>query len=265
MVLAAEGSAPWRRGLPVELTPRLLDEDESSPAADDGGQRRAGRGDDSGECVEPAAAVVVVCDDPSLRASMLWLLSSAGYEVEACSHSDAVLDGDDLFDNACLLLDLRSSPAKGVALLDRLGRRAAFPPVILMTGYDEPLAVVRGLAGSGAAQSHSFDLGLLERVESAISAGMRARDRSRELAGLSHCLAQLSAEERLLLDEILANGEDSSRKSKSEGGGEAGAAPTPRARLLEKLGLRSWSRLAHLLLELEEGGRAWKSETSASR
>jgi two-component system response regulator FixJ len=246
--------APWQIGRPTGGVRRSAGEGDG-PSGGGSGRYHADRTseDRSRDRGVHAGVVYLICDDPSLRASLLWLLASAGYDVETCSHSDAAFEGEESFDNACLLLDLRSSPAEGVALLDRLGRHATFPPVILMTGYDEPLAVIRGGVSGGCGQSRAFDLGLLEKVEGAIMAGRRARDRARALAGLKRRLAQLNAAERRLLDEILEEGDEVSRGS--DVGGGAGATATRRSRLLRKLGLRSWSRLAHLILELQEAGR----------
>jgi len=202
--------------------------------------------------VTEVGVVYLVCDEPSLRASLYWLLTSAGYSVEVCAHSDEMLDGADAFENACLLLDLRSSTANGVALLDRLGRRPIFPPVILMTGYDEPLAVIRTFSSSPtAAPSRPFDIGLLERVEGAIAESRRARERDRERTELAGRLGQLTTHEREMLDVILAAG--AAAEPASGRGIKVIATAAQRARLLKKLGVPSWSRLAHLVIEIEEG------------
>lgn len=190
--------------------------------------------------------IYLVCEDASLRASLFWLLTSNGYAVETCAHSDSGLE-EESFENACLLLDLRSSPGRGVGLLDRLSRRRLFPPIVLMTGYDEPMAVIRSSPSCSSEAGQPFDIGLLRRIDAALAAGRRAHERERTRADLARRLEHLTIREKRALEAILAAPPELAAVP-----GERASAPR-REQLLKKLRVRSWAHLARLALQLEEG------------
>jgi FixJ family two-component response regulator len=83
----------------------------------------------------PAARVVVVDDDPSVRKSLARLVRSAGYDVEALASAHEFLEQPAGETPACLVLDVRMPGLTGLELQDLLaaaGRRAA---IVFITGY----------------------------------------------------------------------------------------------------------------------------------
>ena len=89
--------------------------------------------------------VYVVDDNPEFRASVRWLLDSAGYAVIDFPGPEAALAAlteQPPEGSACLLLDVRMPGMSGLDLHDRMAARSIDLPVIYMTGHgDVPLAV----------------------------------------------------------------------------------------------------------------------------
>lgn len=80
--------------------------------------------------------VAIVDDDAAVRESTAALLRSAEFNVVLFESGDTFLDdGLDRID--CVLLDMRMPGADGIEVLRQLGERAAFPPVVVLTGHGE--------------------------------------------------------------------------------------------------------------------------------
>ncbi len=83
----------------------------------------------------PAARVVVVDDDQSVRTSLARLLRTAGYDVEALASAREFLARPPEEAPACLVLDVRMPGLTGLelqGLLATTGRRSA---IVFITGY----------------------------------------------------------------------------------------------------------------------------------
>ena len=86
--------------------------------------------------------VYIVDDDNAVRSALRLLLRTAELEVEAFPSADAFLDGADLAQRCCVLLDIRMPGMTGTALHEELLRRNIRVPVIFITGHgDIPMAV----------------------------------------------------------------------------------------------------------------------------
>lgn len=85
--------------------------------------------------------ILIVDDDADFRASLAWLLDSAGYRSEAFDSAEQFLEhyrGEP----ACLLLDVRMTGMSGLELQRELLDRHYQIPVVLITGHgDVPMAV----------------------------------------------------------------------------------------------------------------------------
>lgn len=79
--------------------------------------------------------VHIVDDDPPVRESLRWLLSSA--DIDSCTYDtpEAFLDATHAQPRGCVLLDMCMPGIDGVAVLKRLASRGMTAPVIVMTGH----------------------------------------------------------------------------------------------------------------------------------
>ena len=88
----------------------------------------------------PEQIIYLVDDDEALRDSLVWLLESQGFKVEAFASAEAFLRAWRPEFNGCLLLDVRMPGMSGLELHERLrahyctlpgpdGRRRAVAPL----------------------------------------------------------------------------------------------------------------------------------------
>jgi FixJ family two-component response regulator len=82
--------------------------------------------------------IVVVEDDRGMREALERLLRAAGYGTEMYSSAEAYLDGGGCPGADCFILDVHLPGLSGFELREKLQEGAAQPPVIFITGFDEP-------------------------------------------------------------------------------------------------------------------------------
>ena len=78
------------------------------------------------------AHIVVVDDDPLVRASLCDCVESAGYSVEGFGSAEEFLASNSGISAACLILDIQLSGETGLELQRRL-RNVAGPPIVFVT------------------------------------------------------------------------------------------------------------------------------------
>ena len=95
---------------------------------------------------EQGATIAVVDDDESLRNSLLRLFRSAGYSVEGFASATSLLGSLPVRRPRCIILDLQLPDMTGVELLEHFATTANPPPVVVVTGNDDPCVRDRCLA-----------------------------------------------------------------------------------------------------------------------
>lgn len=78
--------------------------------------------------------IYLVDDDEALRDSLVWLLESQGFKVEAFASAEAFLRVWRPEFNGCLLLDVRMPGMSGLELHERLRAHYCTLPVMKITG-----------------------------------------------------------------------------------------------------------------------------------
>ena len=95
--------------------------------------------DDNGK---PPNQVYIIDDDPQLRRSLHFLLSTAGFVSWPFASASDFLDNLPNLQPAPILVDVRMEPIGGIELMAILVDRGVKWPVIVMTGHgDIPIAV----------------------------------------------------------------------------------------------------------------------------
>ena len=198
----------------------------------------------------PGHTAHLVDDDEAVRDALGWLLESRG--VNACSwaSAEAFLDH---FDNApaavtgCIVLDIRMAEMSGLELFDLLVQRGCKVPVIFLTGHgDVPMAVAALKKGAFDFVEKPFDDNLLvSRVIEALELDARRQQSAASSGGIAQRLQALTERERQVMDLVLAG--KLNKVIADELAISMRTVEVHRARLFEKMGVRSAVELAQLL------------------
>ena len=96
-----------------------------------------------------ACVVFVVDDDPSVRASLKFLVSTVGLQVESFDSAEAFLNKKPPDGPSCLVLDVRLRGMSGLDLQRELAARDLRIPIVFITGHgDIPMSVRAMKAGA---------------------------------------------------------------------------------------------------------------------
>src|SRR5678815_3249832 len=85
------------------------------------------------ELLSDSAPVLVVDDDPAVRASLKFALETEGLQVEAYADGRQMLASRSLGRASCLVLDCRMPDLDGFGVIAELSARKVALPVILIT------------------------------------------------------------------------------------------------------------------------------------
>lgn len=89
--------------------------------------------------MKPSPPIIAVLDDElQMRKALRRLLGSHGYIVEEYAEASVFLRALADHPVSCLLLDLAMPETNGFEVLDALSLRGSGPPVIIITGNDQP-------------------------------------------------------------------------------------------------------------------------------
>ena len=90
----------------------------------------------------PPALVHVIDDDDAVRASLAFLLESAGLSCRTWESAIAFLEAGDREAGDCIVTDVRMPGMTGLQMVSELQARGTPTPVIVITGHgDVPMAV----------------------------------------------------------------------------------------------------------------------------
>jgi two-component system response regulator DctR len=207
----------------------------------------AGRGERAAGGGAPEGIVHVVDDDEAIRDALSWLLRSRGLAARTWASAEAFLAewSDGIV--GCLVLDVRMAGMSGVELFDRLLERGARLPVLFLTGHgDVPLAVSALKKGAFDFVEKPFnDNDLVDRIVAALSHDALRRRRLESEATVAARLAALTPRERQVMERVLAG--DYNKTIADALGIAVRTVEVHRARIFEKMGVRSAVELAQLL------------------
>jgi FixJ family two-component response regulator len=148
--------------------------------------------------MQDRATVFVVDRDPVVRERIGEWIDSAGLFVRTFPSGPHFLAGFDRDDPGCLVLRMRGSG--GLELQDRLMRRGAVLPIIVLTGSAE-----RPTESGEAGQ-------LLDCVRRAIELDRGVRELRRKHAGLGDFIERLTPRERDVMKLVVAGNSNGAPK-----------------------------------------------------
>lgn len=218
------------------------------PPADDAARRAARLAD--------GAAVHVVDDDEAVRRAFGLLLRAAGLVVVLHDSAEAFLDVVSCGTGpiACVLTDLRMPGLDGIGLLARLRAMGFARPVILVTARGDVPVAVRAMkeGATDFIEKPCTEAQLLEAIAAALDCPeplppSEGEDVARDAARAR--IATLSPREHQVLD-LLAGG-----RANKEVARVLGLSPRTveihRARMMTRLGVRSFAEAVRLVVEAE--------------
>ena len=202
------------------------------------------------------ATVYIVDDDKGVRDALAWLLRSRRLPSESFASGEAfdtrLSNGFEVLSPSCALLDVRMNGLSGLAMFEKLIARGLLPtlPVIFLTGHaDVPTAVDSVKRGAFDFFEKPFsDNALVDRIEQALGQSAAALVQHSQATGLRAQLASLTERERAVMLRVvegLANKLVADQLNIS-----VRTVEVHRARVFEKMGVKSAVELANLLRSL---------------
>jgi FixJ family two-component response regulator len=85
--------------------------------------------------------IAIVEDDAGVRTALEQLLRSAGFKAVTYGSAEEFLEGGRSGRVDCLIADVNLPGMSGVALVQTLAKESGGPPVVIMTGRDDPTTV----------------------------------------------------------------------------------------------------------------------------
>jgi RNA polymerase sigma factor (sigma-70 family) len=151
-----------------------------------------------------APVVFVVDDDPSVRASLKFLISTVGLQVESFDSADTFLHRKPPDAPSCLVLDVRLPGLSGLDLQRELAARNMRIPIVFVTGHgDIPMSVRAMKAGAVEFLTKPFhDQDLLDAIRIALERDRARHEQEKEVTALQQRFASLTPREREVISMV---------------------------------------------------------------
>jgi RNA polymerase sigma factor (sigma-70 family) len=153
-----------------------------------------------------APIVFVVDDDPSVRSSLKFLLSTVGLQVESFDSADAFLHKKPSEVPSCLVLDVRLPGLSGLDFQRELAARNTNIPIIFLTGHgDIPMSVRAMKAGAVEFLTKPFrDQDLLDAVGIALERDRARREQDKDVVILQRRFDSLTSREQEVISMVVS-------------------------------------------------------------
>ena len=197
------------------------------------------------------STVLVIDDDPDLRASVGRLLRSLGLDAQLFASISDFLKSDPPDGPTCLVLDVRLPGQSGLDLQRELAAANRELPIIFITGHgDIPMSVQAMKGGAIEFLTKPFrDQELLDAIQLGLSRDRARRENQKALAALRERFESLSPREREIMVQV-AHGRLSKQIAGDIGIAEA-TVKVHRSRLMHKMKARSLPELSRMADKLK--------------
>ena len=148
--------------------------------------------------------VFIVDDDPSVRSSLKFLLSTVGLNAESFDSADTFLNKNLPDVPCCLVLDVRLPGLSGLDFQRELAVRKISIPIVFLTGHgDIPMSVRAMKAGAVEFLTKPFrDQDLLDAVRIALERDRARRELEKEVLTLQQRFDSLTSREREVISMV---------------------------------------------------------------
>ena len=197
------------------------------------------------------STVLVIDDDPDVRASVGRLLRSLHIEVQLFASISDFLKSDPPDGPTCLVLDVRLPGQSGLDLQRELARTNREIPIIFITGHgDVPMSVQAMKGGAIEFLTKPFrDQDLLDAIQLGLSRHRAWRKNEEALADLRERFDSLSPREREIVIQV-ARGRLSKQIAYDIGIAEA-TVKVHRSRAMQKMNAHSLPELGRMADKLK--------------
>jgi FixJ family two-component response regulator len=197
------------------------------------------------------STVLVIDDDPSLRASVGRLLLSLGLDARLFESIPDFLESEPPNGPACLVLDVRLPGQSGLDLQRELTAANREIPIVFITGHgDIPMSVQAMKGGAIEFLTKPFrDQELLDAIQLGLSHDRARRENEKALTALRERFESLSPREREIMVQV-AHGRLSKQIAGDIGIAEA-TVKVHRSRLMHKMKAGSLPELSRMADKLK--------------
>jgi FixJ family two-component response regulator len=198
------------------------------------------------------AVVFVVDNDPSVRSSLKFLLSTVGLRVESFDSAEAFLQKKLPDLPTCLVLDVRLPGLSGLDFQQELAKRNIRIPIVFVTGHgDIPMSVRAMKAGAVEFLSKPFrDQDLLDAIRVALKQDHARREQEKEGSELQQRSDVLTPREHEVISMVVSG------MANKEIAGKLGTAESTvkvhRSRAMEKMRAQSVADLVRMFEKLKD-------------
>ena len=198
-----------------------------------------------------APVVFVVDDDPSVRSSLKFLISSEGLQVESFDSADSFLRRKPPDAPTCLVLDVRLRGLSGLDFQHELAAKNIRIPIVFITGHgDIPMTVKAMKAGAIEFLTKPFrDQDLLDAVRIALERDRARREQEKEVADLQQRFKSLTPREQEVIS-MVASGLLNKQIADQIGTAE-NTVKVHRSRAMEKMHAQSFAELVRMIEKLK--------------
>jgi len=192
--------------------------------------------------------VFVIDDDPSVRSSLKFLVSTVGLHVETFDSAEAALQKIPTDAPSCLVLDVRLRGLSGLDLQHELAARNCQVPIVFITGHgDIPMSVRAMKAGAIEFLTKPFrDQDLLDAIRIALERDRARREEEKEITELQQRFESLTLREREVTSMVAAG--KLNKQIADQLGTAENTVKVHRSRAMEKMHAQS---LADLVVMIE--------------
>jgi RNA polymerase sigma factor (sigma-70 family) len=198
-----------------------------------------------------APVVFVVDDDPSVRSSLKFLLSSVGLQVESFESAETFLQKKPPDAPSCLVLDVRLRGLSGLDFQRELAARNIRIPIVFVTGHgDIPMSVRAMKAGAIEFLTKPYrDQDLLDAVRIALERDRTRREQEKDVTDLRQRFDSLTPREQQVISMVVSG------MLNKQIAGELGTAENTvkvhRSRAMEKMNAQSFADLVRMIEKLK--------------
>jgi len=198
-----------------------------------------------------ASVVFVIDDDPSVRSSLKFLLSTVGLQAETLDSADSFLHAKRPDVPSCLVLDVRLHGVSGLTFQRELAARNICIPIVFLTGYaDIPMSVRAMKEGAIEFLTKPFrDQDLLDAVQVALDRDRKRREEEMQLVDLRRRFESLSSREQEVVTMVVAG--MLNKQIAAELRTAESTVKVQRSRAMEKMQAESLAQLIKMIQKLQ--------------